>query len=93
MCIRDRRHAPSHPKKKMSLVDNQWQLLRLLVGATFPDAYVRYDFLDKTDKVTVTMLQDADGDCGGPCTVVRRDETWTEVLPRLQAMQARLRAT
>jgi|EP00966_Prymnesium_polylepis_P197083 hypothetical protein len=70
---------------------NRWKLLRQMAGASFPEIYISYEFLDNTECITVTMLQDPDlDDQDGPSTVVRHDEAWVNILPRLKLMEARL---
>lgn len=69
---------------------NQWTLLRQMAGTAFPKIYFSYAFLDDTECITVTMIQDPDLDQDGPSTVVRHDEAWVNVLPRLKLMETRL---
>lgn len=70
-----------------NLVENQWKLLRKMAGIAFPNVYFRYSFLDDTESITVTMIEDPDLDNNGPNTVVRRGEVWVNVLPRLKLME------
>ena len=81
----------SHRERDMSnLAEDQWKLLRQMAGTVFPNVYFRYAFLDDTECITVTMLEDPDLDANGPNTVVRHDEAWFNVLPRLKLMETQL---
>ena len=75
------------------LAANHWKLLRQMAGTTFPESYFKYEHLDNIDRITVTMLQDPDPDADGPKTVVERNESWVNVLPRIKLMETRIFGT
>ena len=58
-----------------------------MAGTVFRNVYFAYEFLDDTECITVTMLKDPNMDANGPNTVVRHDEAWFNVLPRLKQME------
>lgn len=73
-----------------NLSENRWKLLREMAGTVFPNVYIQYEFLDDTECITVTMLEEPDLDVSGPKTVVKHDEAWINVLPRLKLMASQI---